>query len=49
VICEVVAMNHLLRWSGVDSAQRFNERLLARLRQRRELRELRGYLQDDYE
>ncbi|HXF96557.1 MAG TPA: HPr(Ser) kinase/phosphatase [Gemmatimonadales bacterium] len=46
VICEVVAMNHLLRYSGVDSARRFNERLIARMRERRELR---GYLEEDYE
>ncbi|MGH7701005.1 MAG: HPr(Ser) kinase/phosphatase, partial [Gemmatimonadales bacterium] len=46
VICEVVAMNHLLHWSGVDSAQRFNERLLAKMRERRELR---AYLEEDNE
>ena len=46
VICEVVAMNHLLRWSGVDTAERFNERLLARMRERRELK---AYLEEDYE
>ncbi len=46
VICEVVAMNHLLRYSGVDSAKRFNERLLQRMAERRELKE---YLEEDYE
>jgi HPr kinase/phosphorylase len=46
VICEVVAMNHLLRYSGVDSAQRFNERLLARMRERRDVK---AYLEEDYE
>jgi HPr kinase/phosphorylase len=46
VICEVVAMNHLLRYSGVDSAKRFNERLLERMAERRELKE---YLEEDYE
>jgi HPr kinase/phosphorylase len=46
VICEVVAMNHLLRWSGVDTAALFNERLLARMRERRELK---AYLEEDYE
>ncbi len=46
VICEVVAMNHLLRYSGVDAAQAFNERLLKRLAERRELQE---YLEEDYE
>ena len=46
VICEVVAMNHLLRYSGVDSARAFNERLLKRMAERRELQE---YLEEDYE
>lgn len=46
VICEVVAMNHLLRYSGVDSAKQFNERLL---RQTAEPRELAEYLEEDYE
>jgi HPr kinase/phosphorylase len=46
VICEVVAMNHLLRYGGVDSAQLFNERLLKRLAERRELQ---AYLEEDYE
>jgi len=34
VICEVVAMTHLLRYSGVDSANAFNERLIRRMRRR---------------
>ncbi|NIM52061.1 MAG: HPr(Ser) kinase/phosphatase [Gemmatimonadales bacterium] len=46
VICEVVAMNHLLRYSGVDSARQFNERLLQRMAEQVELRE---YLSEDYE
>ena len=46
VMCEVVAMNHLLRYSGVDSARQFNERLLHRMAQRREMLE---YLEEDYE
>ena len=46
VVCEVVAMNHLLRYSGVDSARQFNERLLHRMAQRREMLE---YLEEDYE
>ncbi len=46
VICEVVAMNHLLRYSGVDSARSFNERLIKRMNERRELQE---YLEEDYE
>ncbi len=46
VICEVVAMNHLLRYSGVDSAKHFNERLLKRMAEQRELQQ---YLEEDYE
>jgi HPr kinase/phosphorylase len=43
VICEVVAMNHLLKFSGVHSARLFNERL------RDAMRPLREYLAEDYE
>jgi HPr kinase/phosphorylase len=46
VICEVVAMNHLLRYSGVDSAHVFNERLIRRMREKGELQQ---YLEEDYE
>ena len=46
VICEVVAMNHLLRYGGVDSAQRFNERLVKGMAERRKLQ---AYLEEDYE
>ncbi len=46
VICEVVAMNHLLRYSGVDAARQFNDRLIQRLVEQAELRE---YLAEDYE
>ncbi len=43
VICEVAAMNHLLRYGGVDSASAFNERLIDAMRPVRE------YLEEDYE
>jgi HPr kinase/phosphorylase len=43
VISEIVAMNHLLKYSGVDSAQLFNERLQAAMRP------VRQYLEEDYE
>ncbi|UCC23995.1 MAG: HPr(Ser) kinase/phosphatase [Gemmatimonadales bacterium] len=43
VISEVVAMNHLLRYAGVDSAQAFNDRLKA------SMRPIREYLEEDYE
>jgi HPr kinase/phosphorylase len=46
VVSEVVAMNHLLRYSGIDAAQSFNARLLRRMAEQRELRE---YLAEDYE
>ena len=46
VISEVVALNHLLRWNGVDPAQRLNERLIRRMAEQREVRE---YLSEDYE
>lgn len=46
VVSEVVAMNHLLRYSGIDSAKALNDRLMRRMAETRELRE---YLSQDYE
>ena len=46
VISEVVAMMHLLRYSGVDVAASFNARLIKRMKEQRGVRE---YLQEDYE
>jgi HPr kinase/phosphorylase len=46
VVSEVVAMMHLLRYSGVDVAAAFNERLIKRMKEQRGVRE---YLQSDYE
>ena len=46
VICEVIAMNHLLKYSGVDPAAKFNERLI---KQMRGASEVRRYLQEDNE
>src|SRR5688572_26803218 len=43
VLSEVVAMNHLLKYSGVHSAKLFNDRLQAAMRP------LRDYLEEDYE
>jgi len=43
VLSEVVAMNHLLKYSGVDSAKLFNQRLI------NAMRPLREYLEEDYE
>ena len=46
VICEVIAMSHLLKYSGIDPAERFNERLIKKMRDSSEVRQ---YLQEDYE
>jgi HPr kinase/phosphorylase len=46
VISEVVAMMHLLRYSGVDVATAFNARLIKRMKEQKGVRE---YLQEDYE
>lgn len=46
VIAEVIAMNHLLRYSGVDPAQVFNERLKGHLREKADVSR---YLLDDVE
>jgi len=46
VVAEVIAMNHLLKYSGVDPAERFNERLM---RQMRAQSDVRRYLQEDDE
>jgi HPr kinase/phosphorylase len=43
VISEVVAMNHLLKYSGVNSAHAFNQALQSRMKPIRE------YLEQDYE
>jgi HPr kinase/phosphorylase len=43
VISEVVAMNHLLKYAGVHSAQQFNARL------KQAMRPVRAYLEEDYE
>jgi HPr kinase/phosphorylase len=46
VIAEVIAMNHLLRYSGVHAAESFNERLKSKMRQTADIGR---YLQDDNE
>ncbi len=46
VVSEVVALNHLLRYSGVDPATEFNDKLVKHLAEKKELRE---YLSEDYE
>src|SRR4051812_31491495 len=46
VVAEVIALNHLLKYSGMDPATRFNERLK---KQMREAKDVRRYLQEDNE
>lgn len=50
VICEVIAMNHLLRYHGYDAAQVFEQRLQARIAQKKQTLQ-RGieYFGHDYE
>jgi HPr kinase/phosphorylase len=48
VIAEVIALNHLLRYSGIDPAEVFNERLIGRMRQAA-AGSVREYLQEDDE
>ena len=46
VIAEVIAMNHLLRYSGINPAERFNERLLKHMHS---MAEVNRYLREDNE
>lgn len=46
VVSEVVAMNHLLRYSGIDPAEAFNQRLIGRMRSAANVRQ---YLAEDDE
>lgn len=46
VVSEVVALSHLLRYTGVNPAREFNEKLIARMAKQRQVRE---YLSEDYE
>ncbi|HEX6574001.1 MAG TPA: HPr(Ser) kinase/phosphatase [Gemmatimonadaceae bacterium] len=48
VIAEVIALNHLLRYSGVNAAEAFNERLIGKMR-RAARGNVREYLQEDEE
>jgi len=43
VVSEVIAMNHLLRYAGVDSAAEFDQRL------RDAMPSVQEYLEQDYE
>lgn len=46
VIAEVIAMNHLLRYAGIDPAERFNSRLIQQMQKKANVRQ---YLQEDLE
>jgi len=47
VIAEVIALNHLLRYSGINPAEAFNERLIGHMRQA--AGNVKEYLQEDDE
>jgi HPr kinase/phosphorylase len=50
VVAEVIAMNHLLRYSGVDAAGEFNDRLIRHMdRARVDRADLQRYLREDDE
>ena len=46
VIAEVIAMHHLLKWSGIDPAERFNQALIKQMRDKSEIHR---YLREDDE
>lgn len=48
VIAEVIALNHLLRYSGINTAEAFNERLIGKMKQAA-AGNVRQYLQEDDE
>ena len=48
VIAEVIALNHLLRYSGINTAEAFNERLIGKMK-RAAVGNVREYLQEDEE
>jgi HPr kinase/phosphorylase len=46
VVAEVIAMHHLLKWSGIDPAERFNDALIKQMRGKSEIQR---YLREDNE
>lgn len=48
VIAEVIALNHLLRYSGINAAEAFNERLVGRMKSAA-ASNIQAYLQEDHE
>jgi len=48
VIAEVIALNHLLRYSGINPAEAFNDRLMKRMKTAA-ASNIREYLQEDHE
>jgi HPr kinase/phosphorylase len=49
VIAEVIALNHLLRYSGINAAEAFNDRLVRRMKTAAGPSNIRKYLQEDNE
>jgi HPr kinase/phosphorylase len=46
VVAEVIAMHHLLKWSGIDPAERFNAALIKQMRDKAAIQR---YLREDHE
>ncbi|MEO5813901.1 MAG: HPr(Ser) kinase/phosphatase [Gemmatimonadaceae bacterium] len=46
VVAEVIAMHHLLKWSGIDPAERFNAALIKQMRGKSEIQRI---LREDHE
>ena len=46
VVAEVIAMHHLLKWSGIDPAERFNAALIKQMRDKSEIQRI---LREDHE
>ena len=46
VVAEVIAMHHLLKWSGIDPAERFNAALIKQMRGKSEIQSI---LREDHE
>lgn len=46
VVAEVIAMHHLLKWSGIDPAERFNTALIKQMRDKAAIQR---YLREDHE
>ncbi|MBN2600938.1 MAG: HPr kinase/phosphorylase, partial [Candidatus Marinimicrobia bacterium] len=49
VIAEVIAMNHLLKFMGKNSARDFEKKLAAKIRKKSQILTIEQYLKKDFE